>query len=158
MIKPIKTVTAKELMEMSKHEVIALDVEAGKHSTWVTPEDRNTTRKKLEASVQDDCFSPYHKDETKGLYDSLKRWINTNLIPVSTIYQEGSTSYGLKHLFERSEDGIYFGNRYVTNNTFKAAMIDCGFWYLSRQQFEADDQIGNLYFNISKKSPAFKEV
>ena len=156
MTEPIKSITAKELMEMSKHELIELDVKAGKHTTWVTSEDRSATRQRLEADVQTDCYSPYYKDETEGLYDSLKRWINANLIPVSTIYQNGSTSYGLKHLFERSSDGIYFGNRYVTNNTFKAAMIDCGFWYLDKQNREADDQTGNLYFNISKKSPAFK--
>jgi len=76
-------------------------------------------------------------------YDALKEWIEHNLVPIKT-FNDFKTSYGLKHIFEFSENGFY-----VDNDTFKKAMVECGFRVRSRNT-------ENWVFNISMNSPAFK--
>lgn len=56
------------------------------------------------------------------------------------------TSYGLKHIFERSENGFY-----ITNGMFKGAMLECGFDYKP-----VDSSSPNWHFNVSEK--AIKEL
>lgn len=81
----------------------------------------------------------------KSKYDALITWIKQNLIPRET-FNDVKTSYGLKHIFEFSENGFY-----VDNDTFKQAMLDCGF-KVRNQSHE------NWIFNISQKSPALKNL
>lgn len=70
-------------------------------------------------------------------------WIKQNLLPRET-FNDVKTSYGLKHIFERSPSGFY-----VDNDCFKSAMVECGF----RVKNEAEV---NWVFNISQKSPALR--
>jgi len=51
----------------------------------------------------------------------LCSWIRSNLVKIKTVNQS-RTSYGLKHIFEHSENGFY-----TTNGQFKGAMLECGF-------------------------------
>ena len=54
------------------------------------------------------------------------------------------TSYGLKHIFERSKNGFY-----ITNGQFKGAMLASG--QMTRNELDL-----NWCFCISEKSPALK--
>ncbi|MFR4543126.1 MAG: hypothetical protein ACLUCE_10980 [Streptococcus sp.] len=73
----------------------------------------------------------------------LIEWIKANFIPIQS-FNNRKTSYGLKHIFERSEHGFY-----IDNDDFKSAMKECG--------FRAKDETAlNWVFNISQKSPALK--
>lgn len=74
-------------------------------------------------------------------HDILCKWIRDNFTPRKTV-NRCCTSYGLKHVFEDSEPGFY-----VTNDEFKAAMLECG--YHPSNVYEL-----NWKFRISKKSPA----
>lgn len=82
---------------------------------------------------------------TNSQYQSLLKWIKENLIPRDT-FNDIKTSYGLKHLFEFSENGFY-----VDNETFKQAMVECGFKVRNPSK-------ENWIFNISQKSPALKNL
>lgn len=64
-------------------------------------------------------------------------WIDNNLIKTKTI-QKRHSSYGLKHIFEKSENGFY-----ITNEEFKGAMITCN--------FNADKNNINWFFNCKVK-------
>lgn len=82
---------------------------------------------------------------TNAEYDALIMWIKENLYPRDT-FNDVKTSYGLKHLFEFSENGFY-----VDNETFKQAMLECGFKVRNRSK-------ENWVFNISQKSPALQNL
>lgn len=72
----------------------------------------------------------------------LIEWIQANFIPIKSFNNNAPTSYGLKHIFEHSENGFY-----IDNECFKQAMLECG--------FKAKDETElNWIFNISQKSPA----
>lgn len=75
----------------------------------------------------------------------LLRWISENLTIRKTTNKDVGTSYGIKHIFERSEDGFY-----ISNGQFKGAMIMAGF-----QPHDASEI--NPYYNISSLSPCFSE-
>lgn len=51
----------------------------------------------------------------------ITTWIKENFVKRVTINYNHS-SYGLKHIFERSPDGFY-----ITNGAFKGALLACGF-------------------------------
>jgi hypothetical protein len=70
---------------------------------------------------------------------TLLSWINSNLTKKDT-FNHRHSSYGLKSLFESSETGFY-----VTNGTFKGAMLVCGFRV-------KDTSAINWKFNISNAS------
>ena len=74
----------------------------------------------------------------------LKEWIERNFIPREKTYLDDWTSYGLKHIFEKSPEGFY-----VSNDQFKWAMLECGYE-------PQDPTVLNWKFKISKRSPAFK--
>ena len=76
---------------------------------------------------------------TKEEQDILLDWCDL-ILKISTINTK-HTSYWLKHLFSRSRDGFY-----ISNGTFKGAMLKLGFKYAS-----TDSGI-NWMFNISEKS------
>lgn len=78
---------------------------------------------------------------TKKEHAILIDWIKKNLLPRET-FNNVKTSYGLKHIFERSEQGFY-----IDNDCFKSAMVECGFKV-------KDETEVNWVFNISQKSPA----
>lgn len=82
---------------------------------------------------------------TESQYNILIKWIKKNLLPRET-FNDIKTSYGLKHLFEFSEDGFY-----VDNDTFKQAMLECGFKVRNPSK-------ENWIFNISQKSPALENL
>lgn len=75
----------------------------------------------------------------------LIEWIEANLIPRET-FNDIKTSYGLKHIFEFSDGGFY-----VDNETFKQAMLECGFRVRNPSK-------ENWIFNISMKSPALRNL
>ncbi|MDE6946254.1 MAG: hypothetical protein K2P14_03605 [Anaeroplasmataceae bacterium] len=86
------------------------------------------------------------KENTK-MYD----WITTNLQKTDGPAQYNSpNSYQLKHIMER-EIGLY-----VTNNVFKAAMLDLGYRFLPSDMHHALSDCCNMRFNVSKKSPVLK--
>lgn len=107
--------------------------------TFVSKTQRDLARKELEPDV---------KACGEEIYNDLKQWIKSNIIPIKTIDKNGSSSYGLKHFYKKE---------YVNNNVFKAAMIDCDFWYPADELHLATKLDGNLHFNISKKSKIFKK-
>lgn len=78
------------------------------------------------------------KQEEKILLD----WIS-NFKPIKT-FNLKHTSYGLKHIFERTEQGFY-----ITNDEFKDAMLKAGFKV-------KDKSAVNWVFNISQKSTNFE--
>lgn len=78
-------------------------------------------------------FKKLPKKEQEILVDWCK-----SLGKIKTINKLGSTSYGLKHVFERSEVGFY-----IDNDTFKEAMLIAG--------FKADYKTINWCFNYSEK-------
>lgn len=81
---------------------------------------------------------------TNEEHSILINWIQNNLLPRKT-FNDVKTSYGLKHIFEFSENGFY-----VDNDCFKSAMIECGFKVKDESEL-------NWVFNISQKSPALKK-
>lgn len=74
---------------------------------------------------------------TKEKQKALVIWCSS-ISKTKNINKLGKSSYGLKHVFEYSENGFY-----ITNGMFKGAMIEAG--------FEHTDGI-NWYFNYSHKS------
>ena len=74
----------------------------------------------------------------------LTAWIKSNFFPIQS-FNTRKTSYGLKHIFEKSEQGFY-----VENDDFKSAMVECGFRVKDKNAL-------NWVFNISQKSPALKQ-
>lgn len=70
----------------------------------------------------------------------LLNWCEKSFKPIKSINKKSTTSYGLKHLFERDEETE---SSYVSNEEFRGAMIKLGFEH-------TDDM--NMYFNISQKS------
>lgn len=70
----------------------------------------------------------------------LLEWCEKSFKPIKSINKKSTTSYGLKHLFERDEETKA---SYVSNEEFRGAMIKLG--------FEHTDDV-NMYFNISQKS------
>ena len=74
----------------------------------------------------------------------LKEWINVNITPRKTPLKD-HTSYSLKHIFTR-DTGVY-----VTNDQFKEAMLQCGY-------YPVDSKTKNWVYCISKKSKAFKNT
>jgi hypothetical protein len=81
-------------------------------------------------------------DLTEEQTTILDEYITSGFIARGT--PNSRTSYGLKHIFERSDNGFY-----VTNDQFKAAMERCGFSPVKRSEL-------NWRFRISEKSPAIK--
>ncbi|MBV1727136.1 MAG: hypothetical protein KUA32_03915 [Candidatus Desulforudis sp.] len=84
---------------------------------------------------QSSAFYNLNDDEQK----ELLRWIRENLKKTKT-FNTWDSSYGLKHLFEMSANSFY-----VTNGTFKGAMLEAGFKVKDPYRI-------NWHFNISKKS------
>ena len=82
-------------------------------------------------------------DIDEKVQQNVFNWIKNNLILTDTPNKE-YTSYTLKNKLER-ETGIYIGN-----NSFKDAMLMCGF-------NPVDAQDANWCFCISKSSPAFQQ-
>lgn len=80
---------------------------------------------------------------TPGEQHRLVEWIKNNFEPIRT-FNLRHTSYGLKHIFERSPGGFYIGN-----GAFKGAMLKCG--YKVRDKADL-----NWHFNISQASKAFQ--
>jgi len=72
--------------------------------------------------------------------EELLVWCEKSFKPIKNINKKSTTSYGLKHLFERHEETK---SSYVSNEEFRGAMIKLGFEH-------TDDM--NMYFNISQKS------
>lgn len=70
----------------------------------------------------------------------LLNWCEKSFKPIKSINKKCSSSYGLKHLFERDKEAK---SSYVSNEAFRGAMIKLGFKH-------TDDR--NMYFNISQKS------
>lgn len=70
----------------------------------------------------------------------LLNWCEKSFKPIKNINKKSTTSYGLKHLFERDKETE---SSYVSNEEFRGAMIKLGFEH-------TDDM--NMYFNISQKS------
>lgn len=69
----------------------------------------------------------------------LLTWISQNLTKIKSINNKHS-SYTLKKLFEKSNQGFY-----ITNGQFKGAMLESKFEIKSKYE-------QNWYFNISEKS------
>lgn len=78
---------------------------------------------------------------TESEQQTLLDWIESNFIRTQTFNTKRS-SYYIKHLFEK-------GGFYVTNGQFKGAMLKAGFKVKNPNS-------DNWYFNISMRSPAFK--
>ena len=70
----------------------------------------------------------------------LLEWCEKSFKRIKSINRKSTTSYGLKHLFERDKETK---SSYVSNEEFRGAMIKLGFEHI-------DDV--NMYFNISQKS------
>ena len=94
---------------------------------------------KAYTQLDDEQFEEMDKEEQ----DIVLKWIRDKLVPRKTPLLI-PTSYGLKHLLERGEKGLY-----MTNNQFKGAMLLCGFK-------PVDEHEQNWSYGLSKKSPAFK--
>jgi len=85
------------------------------------------------------CFNELSANEQKSLLD----WISENIKPGDN-FNPTLSSYGLKHLFENSENGFY-----ITNGAFKGAMLKRNYFVKNRFHI-------NWIFNISEKSNCFK--
>lgn len=72
--------------------------------------------------------------------EELLDWCKKSFKRIKSINRKSTTSYGLKHLFERDKETK---SSYVSNEEFRGAMIKLGFKH-------TDDR--NMYFNISQKS------
>nr|DAN89080.1 MAG TPA: hypothetical protein [Caudoviricetes sp.] len=68
-----------------------------------------------------------------------------DLIGKTTRINEKHTSYGLKHIFEKSQSGFY-----ITNGMFKGAMLKLGYKYK-----QCHPSSPNWFFNISEKGVKF---
>ncbi len=77
----------------------------------------------------------------------LVNWVRTHLTPRKTINKSYS-SYGLKHYFEKDKQ---HGGFYVTNGTFKGAMLFCD--YVPDSWNDT-----NWCFGISNRSEVFMEI
>ncbi|AWZ48438.1 hypothetical protein C3495_06235 [Clostridiaceae bacterium 14S0207] len=73
----------------------------------------------------------------------LLNWIDENLEKIKS-FNTKHTSYGLKHLFEKSTNGFY-----IDNGTFKGAMLEANYKIQNTNE-------KNWVFNISNKSACFK--
>lgn len=122
---------------------------------YLTPEVIKEAKKYVNSPINQ-LFDDAMQDSTTEDYQKACIWVQENLVPTKgTIYTDRS-SYSLKHLME-SDIGLY-----VTNNVFKAAMIELGYKvrfpnYASNPD-DLAEQDCNLYFNISKKSPGLKRL
>jgi len=75
-----------------------------------------------ERRIHCDLNDPQHFNTLTDIQKKkLCEWIGATLCHRITI-NKNHTSYGLKHIFEHSRNGFY-----VTNGTFKGAMLECGF-------------------------------
>ncbi len=82
-----------------------------------------------------------YTDLTTEEQKTVLNWIRMNIDRRRTpLY--GRSSYGLKHILERDT------KIYMTNNQFKDAMLECGF-------FPVDMTELNWYYCISMQSPCF---
>lgn len=81
---------------------------------------------------------------SKEEHSILTEWIKNNFIPIQS-FNNRKTSYGLKCIFERSENGFC-----VENDDFKNAMVECNFRVKDKTAL-------NWVFNISQNSPALKQ-
>lgn len=72
--------------------------------------------------------------------EELLDWCKKSFKRIKSINRKSTTSYGLKHFFERDKETK---SSYVSNEEFRGAMIKLG--------FEHTDDV-NMYFNISQKS------
>lgn len=81
-------------------------------------------------------FEYLNKEQQEILLDWCSR-----LVEIKNI-NKNHTSYGLKHIFSSSKDGFY-----ISNGTFKGAMLKLGFRYL-----KCHPTSPNWFFNVSKKS------
>jgi hypothetical protein len=75
---------------------------------------------------------------------TVSSWIATYLDPIKS-FNERHSSYGMKHLFESSNEGFY-----ISNGAFKGAMLDCGFNVKYKQAT-------NWIFNVSARSRVFNK-
>ncbi len=86
-----------------------------------------------------DLNSPKHFENlTDEEQIVLLKWCK-NLSKIKSFNQK-HTSYGLKHLFERSKNGFY-----ITNGQFKGAMLKSGFDVKNKNDL-------NWIFNVSQRS------
>lgn len=69
----------------------------------------------------------------------LQDWIFKNF-EIAERFNLTHTSYGLKHLFEKSPEGFY-----ITNGQFKGAMLNAGYKVKDHKEL-------NWHFNVSKRS------
>ena len=83
-----------------------------------------------------DALEEMDEDTKKELLD----WCEKSFKQIKNINKKSTTSYGLKHLFERDKETE---SSYVSNEEFRGAMIKLG--------FEHTDDV-YMYFNISQKS------
>lgn len=91
-----------------------------------------------------DLDSPKEFDKlTERKKQQLCEWIRNNIFPRKTI-NNYYTSYGLKHYFENY-------NFYITNGTFKGAMLKCGFQPGNRNE-------KNWVFRIKKLDSKLKQL
>lgn len=89
-------------------------------------------------------------DELDGdIQEQVKKWIRLNFVPREKV-NNWHTSYGLKHFMQWDEwyfEGTsYYPGIYLTNDQFKDAMLDCGF-------YPEDPRELNWRYAISEKSP-----
>jgi len=89
-------------------------------------------------TVRDD---EHFKDMSEPEQIIVRKWLSYNLLPAQSVLS-GHTSYGMKHILE-SRTGIY-----MTNNQFKEAMMECGFFPVVVDEL-------NWRFRIKKSSPMF---
>ena len=68
-------------------------------------------------------------------------WIANNFRPIKSVNYR-HTSYGLKHALQKHT------SIYLTNNQFKDAMMQCGY-------YPKDVNDLNWFYRISERSPAF---
>lgn len=86
---------------------------------------------------QPECFYDLSLEQQQILLE----WIAVNFLPRES-FNTSKTSYGLKHIFERTPNGFY-----IYNGAFKGAMLKCGYRVKDTKEL-------NWCFNISQKSPA----
>ena len=85
----------------------------------------------------------------EDMQTQVLRWIRLNFVPRASVNNKHS-SYGLKHLMQWDEvyfEGTdYYPGIYLTNDQFKDAMLECGF-------FPEDAKELNWRYAISENSP-----
>ena len=77
--------------------------------------------------------------------ESLVEWCH--LLDKIQSFNKKHSSYGLKHLFERSSGGFY-----VSNGAFKGAMLKVGF------KKTLGNPPKNWYFNVAERSIKFEKA